>query len=1078
MASTSAAPAPAPAPAPTPAAAPLDLASLMPSDEDLAYEEELLRNPYDLKVWLRYLAARASAPFPRRRVLFERAVAALPGSYKLWRLYLEARRREVRALPPAAPAREACTHAFERGLVTMHKMPVLWGMYLDHVCESGGRGAVTRARRAFDRALASLPLTQHSAHVWPRYLAFVGREGVPVETAVRVYRRYLQLEPAAVEDFVALLTRPAAGRWAEAARRLAAALDDDAFRSLQGRTRHALWLELCDLVTRHPREVEQGDGGGGTGGGGGAGGGGGGGSGGGGLDVEAVLRGGIRRHPEESGRLWAALADYFTRRGLFERARDVYEEGLSGVSTVRDFGLVYDALTHFEESLLTAKMGLLDAAEREREAAEEQPAKGGGSRAAAAGGKGGGKKTKAAEAEAAAEAQAEAERGAGREGGKDAGDGDGSSDEDAGANFLLEDEADGGGGLAADVDLRLARLELLAARRPELLSSVALRQNPHNVGEWHRRARLFASDPRRQVACLTEAVRTVEAARCGAGGRPFSLWVALAKVYERHGDVKNARAVFERAVKAGAESYRYVDDLAAVWCEWVEMELRHKSHRAALALVRRATGLDEEGGEGEGGEEGGEGGGGGDARLTTATGRLTAAQERALPVQARLHRSQRLWALAADLEESLGTPESASAAYERAMALRVATPQLVLNYAAMLAERGRWEAAFRAYERGVASLFRFPHSADLWTAYLEAFVRRYGGAKLERARDLFETCLKDCPAEACRPYYEAYARLEEAHGLARRAMDVYERALAAVPKDQRGAVVDLYLARAAQLFGVPKLREVYEAAIESAPPRDLPDADVRRLCAAFAALEARLGEVDRARGVFAHGSHLADPRLPASAAYWDAWRAFEVAHGNEDTFREMLRLKRSVAASFATLHVALAPGAAAAGALEAAGLAEASAADEGFAGGGGGGGGTTLDAMAALEAAAAGRPPTLATGTRVPGFVSAGIIQQGRQDGDDEEGGLLAGGAAGAAAKGAAAAAAANPEEIDLGGGGDDDDDEPGEAGGDVADVRQRAVPAAVFGGLAAKRPGGGGEGGGGAAEEGGGPAPKRARGA
>ena len=35
--------------------------------------------------------------------------------------------------------------------------------------------------------------------------------------------------------------------------------------------------------------------------------------------------------------------------------------------------------------------------------------------------------------------------------------------------------------------------------------------------------------------------------------------------------------------------YRYVDDLATVWCEWAEMELRHKQFRRALDLMRRAT---------------------------------------------------------------------------------------------------------------------------------------------------------------------------------------------------------------------------------------------------------------------------------------------------------------------------------------------------------------------------------------------------------------------------------------------------------------------------------------------------------
>jgi pre-mRNA-splicing factor SYF1 len=64
--------------------------------------------------------------------------------------------------------------------------------------------------------------------------------------------------------------------------------------------------------------------------------------------------------------------------------------------------------------------------------------------------------------------------------------------EDDGADFLLTDSGD-------DVDLRLARLEALAGRRAALLSAVMLRQNPHNVAEWHKRVKLFAGDPTKQV---------------------------------------------------------------------------------------------------------------------------------------------------------------------------------------------------------------------------------------------------------------------------------------------------------------------------------------------------------------------------------------------------------------------------------------------------------------------------------------------------------------------------------------------------------------------------------------------------
>ena len=71
-----------------------------------------------------------------------------------------------------------------------------------------------------------------------------------------------------------------------------------------------------------------------------------------------------------------------------------------------------------------------------------------------------------------------------------------------------------------------------------------------------------------------------------AVGKPHTLWVAFAKFYERHGDVVNARVIFDKATQV---ALKYMDDLATVWCEWAEMELRHKNFKRALTLMRQAT---------------------------------------------------------------------------------------------------------------------------------------------------------------------------------------------------------------------------------------------------------------------------------------------------------------------------------------------------------------------------------------------------------------------------------------------------------------------------------------------------------
>ncbi|KAJ4966630.1 hypothetical protein NE237_018479 [Protea cynaroides] len=693
---------------------------LYPSQDDLLYEEEILRNPFSLKLWWRYLIARNEAPFKKRAVIYERAVKALPGSYKLWYAYLRERLEIVRNLPITHYQYESLNNTFERALVTMHKMPRIWVMYLLSLTE---QKLVGRTRRTFDRALCALPVTQHE-RIWEPYLVFVSQKGVPVETSLRVYRRYLKFDPTHMEDFIEFLLN--SSLWQEAAERLAGVLNDPQFYSIKGKTKHQLWLELCDLLVNHATEVS-------------------------GLKVDAIIRGGIRKFTDEVGRLWTSLADYYIRRGLPEKARDIYEEGMMTVVTVRDFSVIFETYSQFEESTLAYVMEQLDLEEED-------------------GVDDGGNEGNAVEVEGDPRLDFKLS--------------ESKFKEKVFRGFWLRD--------VYDVDLRLARLEHLINRRPELANSVLLRQNPHNVEQWHRRVKLFEGNPTKQILTYTEAVRTVDPMK--AVGKPHTLWVAFAKLYEDHKDVANARVIFDKAVQV---NYKTVDNLASVWCEWAEMELRHKNFKGALELMKRAT-----------------------AEPSVEVKRRVAADGNE-PVQMKLHKSLRLWAFYVDLEESLGTLESTRAVYERILDLRIATPQIIINYALLLEEHKYFEDAFKVYERGV-QIFKYPHVKDIWVTYLTKFVNRYKSMKLERARELFEHAIEKAPAEYVKPLYLQYAKLEEQYGLAKRAMKVYDQSAKAVPDNEKMGMYEIYIARAAEIFGVPKTREIYEQAIESG----LPDKDM------------------------------------------------------------------------------------------------------------------------------------------------------------------------------------------------------------------------------------------------------------
>ena len=193
--------------------------------------------------------------------------------------------------------------------------------------------------------------------------------------------------------------------------------------------------------------------------------------------------------------------------------------------------------------------------------------------------------------------------------------------------------------------------------------------------------------------------------------------------------------------------------------------------------------------------------------------------------------------------------------YDRIIDLRIATPQIIINYGSFLEEHNYFEEAFRAYEKGIA-LFKWPNVYDIWNTYLTKFLKRFGGSKLERARDLFEQCLENCPPKYAKTLYLLYAKLEEEYGMARHAMAVYEKATSAVLPEEMFELFNIYIKKAAEIYGVPKTRQIYEKAIEV-----LDEASARDMCLRFADMERKLGEIDRARAIYAHCSQMCDPRV-------------------------------------------------------------------------------------------------------------------------------------------------------------------------------------------------------------------------
>ncbi|KAH9004910.1 spliceosome complex protein [Lactarius hatsudake] len=856
------------------------------SIKDLHREEDLLRNPFSFRQWwsainttreaqnalvkleplsdispeTRSLLGPLSSPVARQSLqrltyLYEAAIINFPGSFKLWKSYLQMRMSYIlgkqlikkraggkRRLPDIKDALEeeqedmeqwdggldgvvgweewkALIATFERALMWLPKLPRLWLMYLSIFDHPNCPPVLSHshARRTYDRALRTLPPSLHH-RIWVRYLLWAEARGGL--TTVAVYRRYLVIDPSVTERYVALLLSPSnpSPRPLEAAKlllllsRMAARGE---YISSEGKSPYQLLGDWLDVVEAHAEEV--------------------------GIGIEelasiksaedAVNAGANGTHKQYNGNGLIRLAGPPTAVGADGKPAPVYDEDedpnsprkLDIEKIVREDGL---AVYKDQAGRLWTGLATYWIKRGEFEHAKETFETGIATVLTIR------DFTQIFDCLCRIQRLADPDE----------------EDEDFDAKETEE-----------ELDAKMKEFEELMDRRPFLVNDVLLRRNPNDVQEWEKRVALWGQNDEKVAETYTQALSTIASRRATANFH--RLYINFAKFYEEGGtageaeaDLASARKVLEKATKV---NFKNVEDLAEIWCEWCEMEVRHENYDDAIRVMQRATAIPK------------------NTKVNY--------HDHSLPVQVRLFKSLKLWSFYVDLEESLGTVESTKAVYDKILELRIANAQIIVNYAGFLEENKYFEECFKVYERGV-ELFTFPVSFEIWNIYLSKFVKRYGGSKLERARDLFEQALEKCPPKSCKPIFLLYAQLEEEHGLAKRAMTIYDRATQVVENEDKFEMFTIYIAKAAANYGLTATRPIYERALEI-----LPDRQTAKMCLRFAALERKLGEIDRARAIYAHASQFCDPTDEPG-----------IDTGSEDTFREMLRIKRSVQAQFNT----------------------------------------------------------------------------------------------------------------------------------------------------------------------------------
>jgi len=129
-----------------------------------------------------------------------------------------------------------------------------------------------------------------------------------------------------------------------------------------------------------------------------------------------------------------------------------------------------------------------------------------------------------------------------------------------------------------ELDQQMKDFEELADRRPFLLNDVMIRRNPNDVQEWEKRIALWGDGDEKVAETYSRALETINPRK--STPNLHRLYISFARFYEEGGvsgqaepDINSARKILEKATKV---NFKSVDDLAEIWCEWAEMELRHE----------------------------------------------------------------------------------------------------------------------------------------------------------------------------------------------------------------------------------------------------------------------------------------------------------------------------------------------------------------------------------------------------------------------------------------------------------------------------------------------------------------------
>ncbi|KZP34440.1 protein prenylyltransferase [Athelia psychrophila] len=238
------------------------------------------------------------------------------------------------------------------------------------------------------------------------------------------------------------------------------------------------------------------------------------------------------------------------------------------------------------------------------------------------------------------------------------------------------------------------------------------------------------------------------------------------------------------------------------------------------------------------------------------------------------------WTQYANWEAGQSEFERSRSVFERALDVDARSIQLWLSYSEMELKSRNVQHARNLFDRAVTLL---PRVDQLWYkyVYLEELLKNVPGA-----RQVFERWMKWEPDDKA---WQAYIKLEERYQEGDRASAIYERWIAVRPEPR---VWVKWAKFEEERMKLDKAREVFQTALEFFGDEEEQVERAQAVFSAFAKMETRLKEYERARVIY----KFALSRLPRSksASLYAAYTKFEKQHGTRSILESTVLGKRRI----------------------------------------------------------------------------------------------------------------------------------------------------------------------------------------